>query len=45
MTIGVLPASCHAGAWSAYREWYGMRPGEPNVGLKLHAEEVGLGIA
>ena len=28
-----------------YREWYGMRPGEPNVGLKLHAEEVGKGIA
>src|SRR5262245_58280366 len=27
-----------------YREWYGMRPGEPNVGLKLHAEEVGKGI-
>ena len=23
----------------------GMRPGEPNVGLKLHAEEVGKGIA
>jgi hypothetical protein len=23
----------------ADREWYGMRPGEPNVGLKLHAEE------
>jgi hypothetical protein len=28
-----------------YREWYGQRPGEPNVGLKLHAEEVGKGIA
>lgn len=25
-----------------YREWYGMK--EPNVGLKLTAEEVGLGI-
>ena len=28
-----------------YREWYGMRRGAPNVGLKLHAEEVGKGIA
>ena len=27
-----------------YREWYGMRPNEPNVGLKLHAGEVGKGI-
>lgn len=27
-----------------YREWYGMREGEPNVGLKLTAEEVGDGI-
>jgi hypothetical protein len=37
----VLPRGCMA----RYREWYGMRPGEPNVGLKLHAEEVGKGIA
>lgn len=28
-----------------YREWYGMQPGKPNVGLKLHAEIVGAGIA
>lgn len=27
-----------------YREWYGMKPGEPNVGLKLTAEQVGRGI-
>lgn len=28
-----------------YREWYGMKPDEYNVGLKLTAEEVGDGIA
>lgn len=27
-----------------YREWYGMEPGQPNVGLKLTAEEVAAGI-
>ena len=27
-----------------YREWYGMKPGQPNVGLKLHAEGVAAGI-
>lgn len=27
-----------------YREWYGMQPGRPNVGVKLTAEEVGTGI-
>ncbi len=37
----VLPRGCMV----RYREWYGMRPGKPNVGLKLHAEEVGKGIA
>src|SRR5262245_66350087 len=37
----VLPRGCMV----RFREWYGMRPGEPNVGLKLHAEEVGKGIA
>src|SRR6478735_1261747 len=37
----VLPRGCMV----RYREWYGMRPGEPKVGLKLHAEEVGKGIA
>jgi hypothetical protein len=31
------------GALIKYREWYGST-GEPNVGLKLTAEEVGLGI-
>jgi hypothetical protein len=36
----VLPRGCMV----RYREWYGMRPGAPNVGLKLHAEEVGKGI-
>lgn len=32
------------GALVRYREWYGCKVGEPNVGLKLTAEEVGLGI-
>jgi hypothetical protein len=32
------------GALIKYREWYGMKAGEPNVGLKLTAEEVGKGI-
>jgi hypothetical protein len=32
------------GALIKYREWYGMKEGHPNVGLKLTAEEVGLGI-
>src|SRR6185436_19149824 len=32
------------GAIVRYREWYGMRPGEPNVGLKLTAEAVAQGI-
>ena len=27
-----------------YREWYGMKPNEPDVGLKLTAEAVGKGI-
>ncbi len=33
------------GALVQYREWYGMKPGEPNVGLRLTAEEVADGIA
>lgn len=33
------------GAMIRYREWYGMKDGEPNVGLKLTAEQVGEGIA
>jgi hypothetical protein len=32
------------GALIKYREWYGMQPGQPNVGLKLTAEEVADGI-
>jgi hypothetical protein len=32
------------GALVRYREWYGCKPGEPNTGLKLTAEEVGRGI-
>lgn len=27
-----------------YREWYGQKPGQPNIGLKLHAGEVGKQI-
>ena len=36
-----LPRGCLV----RYREWYGMLPGKPNVGLKLHAEEVGEKLA
>jgi Terminase large subunit, T4likevirus-type, N-terminal len=36
----VLPRGCMV----RYREWYGMKPGQPNIGIKLHAEEVGKGI-
>jgi len=32
------------GCLVVYREWYGMKDGEPNVGLKMPAEEVGAGI-
>lgn len=35
-----LPRGCLV----RYREWYGMQPGKPNVGLKLHAEQVGAGL-
>ena len=27
-----------------YREWYGMQPGQPNVGLKMTAEQIARGI-
>lgn len=37
----VLPRGCMV----RYREWYGATPGKPNVGLKMHAELVGAGIA
>jgi hypothetical protein len=36
-----LPRGCLV----RYREWYGMQPGKTNVGLKLHAEQVGAGLA
>jgi hypothetical protein len=32
------------GALVNYREWYGMKPGEPNVGLRLTAETIAAGI-
>jgi hypothetical protein len=32
------------GAIVRYREWYGMQPGKPNVGLKITAEQVAAGI-
>lgn len=32
------------GALVVYREWYGMQPNQPNVGLKLTAEQVADGI-
>jgi terminase large subunit-like protein len=28
-----------------YREWYGMKPNEPNVGLRMTAEAIAAGIA
>lgn len=36
----LLPRGCIV----RYREWYGMQPGKPNVGLKLVAERVGEGL-
>lgn len=33
------------GAMVRYREWYGMQPGQPNVGLRMTAEAVAAGIA
>jgi len=33
------------GAMVRYREWYGNKKNEPDVGLKLTAEEIGAGIA
>jgi hypothetical protein len=32
------------GALVCYREWYGMKPGEPNVGLRLSVEAIAHGI-
>ena len=37
----VLPRGCMV----RYREWYGMKSGQPNVGLKINAEQVGMSIA
>ena len=37
----VLPRGCIV----RYREWYGMRPGHPNVGVKIAAEVIGMTIA
>ncbi len=39
--LGAFPR----GALVVYREWYGMREGSPNVGLRMTAEEVARGIA
>jgi hypothetical protein len=36
-----LPRGCIV----RYREWYGCKPGQPNTGIKLHAEAVGESIA
>lgn len=36
----LLPRGCLV----RYREWYGMQPGKPNIGLKLFAEKVGAGL-
>lgn len=41
---GTLP-DIPRGALVRYREWYGMQPGQPNVGLKMTAEAVAQGIA
>jgi hypothetical protein len=32
------------GCLVCYREWYGMKPNEPNVGLRMTAEQVAEGI-
>lgn len=40
---GSLPEIAR-GAMVRYREWYGMKPGQPNVGLRLTAEAIAAGI-
>jgi hypothetical protein len=40
---GTLPDIAR-GALVRYREWYGMKPGSPNVGLRLTAEAIAEGI-
>jgi hypothetical protein len=37
----LLPRGCLV----RYREWYGCKPGQPNVGVKINADVIGLGIA
>jgi len=37
----ILPRGCMV----CYREWYGQQPGQLDIGLKLHASEVGREIA
>ena len=41
---GTLP-EFPKGAIIKYREWYGMAEGQPNTGLKLRNEDIGIGIA
>jgi len=38
------PLTIPSGALIKYREWYGMQPGQPDVGIKKTAEEVADGI-
>lgn len=40
---GTLPDIAR-GCLVCYREWYGMKPGQPNVGLHMTAEQVAEGI-
>jgi hypothetical protein len=40
---GTVPGIAR-GALVRYREWYGMKPNEPNVGLKMTAESIAQGI-
>jgi hypothetical protein len=37
----ILPRGCLV----RYREWYGKKPGQPNVGIKINADVIGLSIA
>ena len=39
--VAELPRGCLV----RYREWYGMKPGQPNVGVKINADVIGLSIA
>ena len=40
---GTMPGIAR-GCLVNYREWYGMKPGEPNVGLRMTADDVARGI-